>query len=149
MFGRDQNLIPVNAAGSAVPLPITSAALPVYFARGRPADFDGGFLQADWLVYPWMMVIMRYDSVNSSADYLNGLANLQSAANFYNPAHVTRNRYTPGVQFLIHANIKASFEYQIRPQQQIASGINPLTGATAILAPFRVNTAVAGLEFVY
>ena len=28
-----------------------------------------------------------------------------------------RNRFTPGIQFLIHANIKTSFEYQIRPKQ--------------------------------
>jgi hypothetical protein len=49
------------------------------------------------------------------------------------------------VQLLIHANIKASFEYQIRPQQVVydpASG-KPLTN------PFRTNSAVAGLEFVY
>ncbi len=30
------------------------------------------------------------------------------------PFSSTRNRITPGVQFLIHANIKASFEYQFR-----------------------------------
>jgi hypothetical protein len=94
-----------------------------------------------------MMLIMRYDAVNSPEDFLNGQALI--ASNFFAPAHITRNRYTPGVQFLIRANIKASFEYQIRPQEQIIGGVNPLTGATVNVTPFRVNTAVAGLEFVY
>jgi hypothetical protein len=105
-------------------------------------------LQADWLAYPWMMLIMRYDAVNSHADFVNGLASL-ATTNFFGPVHTTRNRYTPGVQFLIHANIKTSFEYQIRPPQQIAAGIDPLTGAPVTIRSFRVNTAVAGLEFVY
>jgi len=50
-----------------------------------------------------------------------------------------------GAQFLIHANSKTSFEYQIQPQQIVYSpGTNiPLTNA------FRMNSAVAGLEFVY
>jgi len=71
------------------------------------------------------------------------------ASNFFGPSHITRNRYTPGVQFLIHANIKASFEYQVRPEQQIINGVNPITGVPVTIRPFRVNTAVAGLEFVY
>jgi len=69
--------------------------------------------------------------------------------NFFGPAQHTRNRFTPGVQFLIHANIKASFEYQIRPRQQIAAGTNPINGLPVTIAPFRTNTATAGLEFVY
>ena len=61
----------------------------------------------------------------------------------------TRNRFTPGVQFLIHANIKASFEYQFRPSQSVVIATNPLTGLPVALNPFHTNTAVAGLEFVY
>jgi hypothetical protein len=86
--------------------------------------------------------------VNSSADYQNGLISAGGTP-YFGPAHVTRNRVTPGVQFLIHANIKASFEYQIRPQQQISAGVNPISGSPALVSPFRTNTAVAGLEFVY
>jgi hypothetical protein len=97
---------------------------------------------------PWMMLILRYDGVNSWADFANGQESLPSA-NFFGPAHHTRNRVTPGVQFLIHANIKASFEYQFRPQQWVAAGINPVTGLPVIITPFRTNTATAGLEFVY
>jgi hypothetical protein len=48
-------------------------------------------------------------------------------------------------QFLIYANIKTSFEYQIQPLQIVYSpGTNiPLTNALCM------NSAVAGLEFVY
>jgi len=149
MHGRDQNLLPVDATGAVVSLPITGVTTARGFIRGTPATFSGGFLQADWLAYPWMMLIMRYDAVNSRADLINGLASL-SSANFFGPARTTRNRFTPGVQFLIHANIKTSFEYQIRPPQNIAAGIDPLTGTPVMtLKSFRVNTAVAGLEFVY
>ncbi len=150
MYGRDHNLLPVTTAGAAVPLPFdpTAGILPSAFVHGHPATFGGGFLQADLLAYPWMMLIMRYDAVNSQPDFINGLAGITGTP-FFAPAHATRNRFTPGVQFLIHANIKASFEYQIRPQQQILTGVDPLTGTTVIFKPFRVNTAVAGLEFVY
>ena len=60
----------------------------------------------------------------------------------------SRNRFTPGVQFLIHANIKLSFEYQIRPQQFVTLGSLP-NGNPLAMNPFRVNTALTALEFVY
>ncbi|MGZ4814775.1 MAG: hypothetical protein ACXVZV_05180 [Terriglobales bacterium] len=142
MYGRDHNLVPVDDAGT--PFPTT----PVAFVHGVPATFSGGFLQADYLAYPWLMLIMRYDGVNSSSDYINGLAGNISSP-FFGPISNTRNRFTPGVQFLIHANIKTSFEYQIRPKQQIANGIDPLTGAPVTIPPFRTNAAVVALEYVY
>jgi len=52
------------------------------------------------------------------------------------------------VQFLIHANIKASFEYQIRPRQFATLASLP-SGAQVATNPFRVNTALFALEFVY
>jgi hypothetical protein len=94
------------------------------------------------------MAIMRWDAVNSQADKLNGLAGSVDTP-FVLPFHQTRNRFTPGVQFLIHANIKASFEYQIRPQQYVTVITNPITGLPAASQPFRTNTAVVNLEFVY
>ena len=51
---------------------------------------------------------------------------------------------TPGVQFLIHANIKASFEYAIRPRQALTYNANGQA-----VSPFRTNTATGALEFVY
>ena len=144
MYGRDHNLVPVDAGGALFP---TTTPI-VGFVRGSPSTFTGGFLQADYLILPWTMLIMRYDAVNSHADFVNGLANATFTP-FFGPVSATRNRFTPGVQFLIHANIKASFEYQIRPRQQIIGPVNPVTGAAVPISPFRVNTATAGLEWVY
>ena len=124
MYGHDKDLL-LNPTGTA-------------FVTGAPAHFNGGFLEADYLALPWVMAIMRYDRVQSQADFLLG----EGAPNFFGAASSTRNRVTPGVQFLIHANIKASFEYQVRPEQ---------TGTDANGNPFkqRTNQAVAGLEWVY
>ncbi len=137
--GRDHNLIPL------IP---TNFTLPVGFIGSNPVKFSGGFVEADYLAYPWLMAIMRWDEVNSSADQINGIgadAGNPPPAPFLSPFHSARHRFTPGIQFLIHANIKASFEYQIRPQQVVyAIGTGkPLT------SPFRTNSAVAGLEWVY
>lgn len=139
LYGRDRNLIPF------IPGTFT---LPVGFIGIHPVKYSGGFLEADYLVLPWMMTILRWDNVNSHWDYLNGIGADASApppAPFLSPFHANRNRITPGIQFLIHANIKTSFEYQIRPQQIVYA---PGT-TTAITSPFRTNSAVAGLEFVY
>jgi hypothetical protein len=138
MYGRDHNLLPVDSEGALLPLPLATGTVISGFMNGVPATFSGGFMQADYMVYPWMMVIMRWDSVHSTADLLNG------ATNYPFPFNTTRNRFTPGAQFLIHANIKASFEYQIRPQQSVTVGANGLP-----VQPFRTNAVTAGLEFVY
>jgi hypothetical protein len=123
MYGHDRSQVCCNDAGDAL-------------IAAPSAHFNGGFLEADYLALPWLMTIMRYDRVQSTADFLTG-------NNFFSPASATRNRVTPGVQFLIHANIKASFEYQIRPKQ---AGTD--TNGNAV-APQRTNQAVAGLEWVY
>ena len=93
------------------------------------------------------MAIMRWDQVNSSADRINGLA-FATNTPYFAPYNSSRDRFTPGVQFLIRANIKASFEYQIRPQQFVTLGSLP-NGNPVASNPFRVNTAVIALEFVY
>jgi hypothetical protein len=143
MYGRDHNLIPIDASGAPFP-----SAAPVGFIHGAPATFGGGFVEADYLAVPWVMLIMRWDAVNSTADRINGLASLPDTP-FFGPVKSTRSRITPGVQFLVRANIKAAFEYQIRPRQQIVAGINPLTLEPITIPPFRVNTATADLEFVF
>jgi hypothetical protein len=115
--------------------------------RGRRHE-NGGFLEADYLVYPWLMTIVRWDEVKSTSDYLNAIGadlNNPPPSPFFGAYRSTRNHFTPGVQFLIHANIKASFEYQIRPQQIVY-----VPGTTTMLSnPFRTNSAVTGLEWVY
>lgn len=149
MYGHDTNQLPVDVTGSLVILPITSTSpAPVGFVHGSPASFSGGFIQADYMPYPWLMAIMRWDAVNSGPDRINGLG-LSTSTPFVVPFASTRNRFTPGVQFLIHANIKASFEYQIRPQQFVTVVTNPITGLPVAIQPFRTNTGVAALEWVF
>lgn len=149
MYGHDTNQLPVDITGTLIPLPITSSSpLPVSFVHGTPASFSGGFVQADYLVLPWFMTIMRWDAVNSGADRINALA-FNTSTPFVLGQRSTRNRFTPGVQFLIHANIKASFEYQFRPQQTVTVITNPITGLPVAVQPFRTNTAVAALEWVF
>ena len=149
MYGHDNNLLPVDKNGVLIPLPIGSTStLPVGFVSSVPAKFNGGFLEADYLVLPWIMAIGRWDGVHSSADRINGLM-LASNTPFFGPLNSERNRFSPGIQFLIHPNIKASFEYQFRPKQYVSTLTNPVTGQTQALNPFRVNTALVALEFVY
>jgi hypothetical protein len=136
---HDHNLVPVTAPGAAG---VTG------FTPGAAATFSGGFVEADYLALPWVMTIMRWDQVKSSADRINFIQydpNAPPASSFFSPYAATRNRYTPGAQFLIHANIKASLEYQIMPQQIV---YNPATGQV-ITGPFRTNAVIVGLEFVY
>ena len=114
MYGHDTNLIPN----------VTSLALD----HGTPVTFTGGFVQAEYWFYPWLIGIMRYDAVNSPTDYLNGLS-------LYN----TRNRFSPGVQFLVRANIKLVFEYEHRWQQLIGN-----SGQS-----FRPNGMVGGIDYSF
>jgi len=126
MYGHDNDLL-VNSANTG-------------FSSGVPGKFNGGFLEADYLALPWVMTILRYDRVQSVADF----SNQAGSPNYFSPVGTTRNRFTPGVQFLLHANIKASFEYQVRPQQAVT-----YTNNGQAVNPFRTNTATGALEFVY
>jgi hypothetical protein len=154
MYGHDSNLLPIDASGNLINLQNPGEAVPVGFIRSTPATFSGGFADVEWLAYPWMMVLMRYDAVNSYADRVNGLIRNDdgsgfTGAPFNGPFSSTRNRFTPGVQVLIHANIKALMEYQFRPSQSVVVATNPLTGLPVALNPFHTNTLVFGLDFVY
>ena len=149
MYGRDQNLLPLDNAGDLIPLPLSGTApLPVSFIKSVPATFDGGFVQADFMIHPWVMAIMRWDAVNSTADRINGLA-LSQGTPFFAPLHSMRNRFTPGIQFLIHPNIKLAFEYQFRPEQTTVIETDAASGNPVAVNPFRVNTALFDLEFVF
>ncbi len=148
MFAHDKNLLPVDANGNVILLPLSSTGpFPTRFVSSVPAKFNGGFVQADYLALPWVMLIMRWDGVHSGADRINGFA-LASGTPYFAPLRSTRNRFTPGAQFLIHPNIKASFEYQFQPQQSIDIATTS-TNQQLAQNPFRVNTAIFGLEFVY
>jgi hypothetical protein len=151
MYGHDYNLLPIDADGNLIPLQSLSEAVPVGFIHSTPATFAGGFADVEWLAYPWMYVMFRYDGVNSTSDRINGLSTNPSftGAPFNGPFGSTRNRFTPAVQFLIHPNIKASFEYQFRPSQTVVIATNPLTGLPVALNPFHTNTLVLGMTFAY
>lgn len=114
MYGRDQNLIPDPTTGLAL--------------HGTPVTFNGGFAEAQFWFYPWLIGIMRYDGVNSATDLQNGASRFQ-----------TRNRFSPGLQILVRGNVKALFEYQYRWQQP--------TGIENVF--FRPNGFLAGIDYVF
>ena len=148
MLGHDDNLLPVDSSGNLIPLPLSSTSpAALSLVKGIPATFSGGFVQADYLVKPWIMLIARWDQVNSTADRINGLAAATNTS-YFAPYNSTRDRYTPGVQFLVHPNIKLSFEYQIRPRQSV-TGATLTNGNPVAANPFRVNTGLVALEFIY
>ncbi len=144
MYGHDSNMLPVDSTGALIPLPLTStSATAASFVSGVPATFSGGFVEADYLVRPWIMTIMRWDQVNSSADRINGLT-FATNTPFFAPYDTSRNRFTPGIQFLIRPNIKASFEYQIRPRQfvTLASSANgALVGDESVPGEYGAGSA--------
>jgi len=149
MYGHDYNLLPIDATGALVPLPVGDTT-PVGFVHGSPTTFSGGFVDVEWLAYPWMYVMFRYDAVNSNSDYHNALVpGGYTGSPFNGASSVTRNRFTPAVQFLIHPNIKAVAEYQIRPSQSVEFATNPITGLPMAINSFHANTLVLGFEFVY
>jgi hypothetical protein len=54
-------------------LPISDTGpLPVKFVTRVPAKFSG-FVQTDFLVLPWVMMIMRWDGVNSATNLQQNL----------------------------------------------------------------------------
>jgi hypothetical protein len=149
MYGHDYNLLPVALDGSLVPLPVSDASA-VGFVHGSPTTFSGGFADVEWLAYPWMYLMFRYDAVNSNSDYHNALVpGGFTGSPFNGAASVTRNRFTPAAQFLIHPNIKFDAEYQIRPSQSVTFVTNPFNGLPIATNSFHTNTLVLGFEFAY
>jgi len=147
MYGHDYNLLPVDTNGDPITL---SGNTPVGFVRGSPATFSGGFADVEWLAYPWLYVMFRWDAVNSQSDYHNALVPGGFVDSPFNGASsATRNRFTPAVQFLIHPNIKAVAEYQIRPSQSVEFALNPITGLPVAINSFHANTLVLGIDFSY
>ncbi len=114
MRGHDRNLIPNTDIG--------------LFELGQPVTFTGGFVEAETWFFPWLVGIMRYDGVNSYADYLNGVSRLR-----------TRNRFSPGLQVLLRSNIKVVYEYQ-RSWQRSA-------GDEGVF--YRPNGFVTGIDYVF
>jgi hypothetical protein len=121
MFGHDDNHI------------VTPGAPPTI--AGAPAvKFSGGFAGANYWFYPWLIGTFHYDAVNSHTDFLNG-----APASQYH----TRNRFSPGFQVLVRANIKVVGEYQYTFGQPYT---DPVTGNALF---FRPNTFQTGIDYVF
>jgi hypothetical protein len=114
MYGHDANHLIDTDAGT--------------IASTRAVTFSGGFVGSNYWIYPWMIATMRYDFVNSPTDFLNDISR-----------HNTRNRFSPGVQLLLRANIKVVTEYQRHWEQPIPETPNF----------FRPNTFVTGIDYVF
>jgi hypothetical protein len=116
MYGHDTNVVP------------NSQVDPTSFVRAAPITFTGGFFETEYWAYPWLIGLMRYDFVNSPTDFQAGISR-----------NDTRNRFSPGIQLLVRANIKVEFEYQRRFEQ-------PIPGSTQF---FRPNGFSLGTDFLF
>lgn len=109
-----------------------------FLATGAVAPavrFSGGFAGANYWFYPWLIGTFHYDAVNSAADFANGTPASQ---------HQTRNRFSPGFQVLVRANIKVVGEYQYTFGQPYLDPANPLNTLF-----FRPNTFQTGIDYVF
>ena len=121
MFGHDDNHV-------------VTPGMPPTLAGAPAVKFSGGFAGANYWFYPWLIGTFHYDAVNSYADFINGAPASE---------HQTRNRFSPGFQVLVRANIKVVGEYQYtfgRPYT------DPVTGNTLF---FRPNTFQTGIDYVF
>jgi hypothetical protein len=116
MYGHDTNLVP-NATNTG-------------FDPGPSVSFTGGFVQSEYWLYPWLIGIMRYDFVNSPTDFRGGIVPTLST---------TRNRFSPGFQMLVRANIKVGFEYHRLWEQPVPD----------TQKPFRPNGFKTGIDLVF
>jgi hypothetical protein len=98
------------------------------FVDATPVTYSGGFIEAEYWMYPWLIGMMRYDAVNSPTDRLNGVSR-----------HDTRNIYSPALQALVRPNIKLELQYTFNYEQ-------PVPGSTSY---YRPNQLLTGIDFVY
>jgi hypothetical protein len=113
MRGHDDNLQINTAQTGYLPAPAVT--------------YTGGFVESEYWIHPWLIGILRYDVVNSPADFVNGLSE-----------SVTRNRFGPGLQVLFRSNIKGVFELQHNYGR-------PVTGTPLFFHPISL---VIGVDFV-
>jgi len=117
LHGHDQNHV-VNGAGTG-------------FQSTTPVTFSGGFAGANYWIHPWVIAYMRYDFVNSPTDFLNGVSQ-------YN----TRNRFSPGLQVLLRANMKIIGEYDHQWGQ-------PFVNTAGTTQFFHPNMFITGIDYVF
>lgn len=98
------------------------------FVSATPVTFSGGFLEAEYWFYPWLIGEMRYDGVNSPTDRLNGISRYD-----------TRSNYSPGLQILARPNIKVEMQYSLNYEQ-------PVPGTNTF---YRANEFLSGIDFAF
>lgn len=98
------------------------------FISATPVTYSGGFLEAEYWLYPWLIAEMRYDGVNSATDRLNGISRYD-----------TRSTYSPALQVLVRPNIKLEMQYSFNYQQ-------PVPGNNQF---YRANQLLSGADFVF
>jgi hypothetical protein len=98
------------------------------FISVKPVTFSGGFLEAEYWLYPWLIAEMRYDGVNSPTDRLNGVSRYD-----------TRSSYSPALQILVRPNIKLEAQYTFNYEQPIPTTSNF----------YRANQLLTGADFVF
>lgn len=103
------------------------------FTGVHPVTYTGGFVAGNYWVYPWLIATMRYDFVNSPSDFANGISE-----------HRTRNRFSPGFQILVRANIKIAGEYQYHWGQPYPDPNNPGNNLF-----YRPSAFVTGIDYVF
>ncbi|HUC54923.1 MAG TPA: hypothetical protein VMR90_12805 [Candidatus Cybelea sp.] len=113
---------------------LVTGGTPPTIAAAPAVKFSGGFAGANYWFYPWLIGTFHYDAVNSHADFVNSSLPL----NYH-----TRNRFSPGFQILVRANIKVVGEYQYTYGRPYT---DPLTGNTLY---FRPNTFQTGIDYVF
>jgi hypothetical protein len=106
---------------------------PPTLTKAHPVTYTGGFVAGNYWIYPWLIATMRYDFVNSPSDFANGVSQYQ-----------TRNRFSPGFQILVRANIKLTGEYQYHWAQPYP---NPNDAAANLF--FRPSTFVTGIDYSF
>ena len=114
MHGHDTNK-GVNADGTG-------------FVNVTPVTYSGGFLEAEYWFYPWMIATVKYDGVNSPTDRINGVSR-----------HDTRSTFTPSLHFLVRPNIKLEEQFIYNFEQPVAD-----TGKF-----YRANQFLSGVDFLF
>jgi hypothetical protein len=121
MVGHDDNHLVVTDEGTGTQTLFKAPAI----------TYTGGFVGANYWFYPWLIGTMRYDFVNSPTDFFNGVSKDR-----------TRNRFSPGFQILVRANIKIVGEYSYTWQA-------PITNVNDNTIFYRPNSFLAGIDYVF
>jgi hypothetical protein len=121
MVGHDNNHVVVTDTEAGTQTLLKAPAI----------TYTGGFVGGNYWFYPWLIGTMRYDFVNSPTDFFNGVSKDR-----------TRNRFSPGFQILVRANIKVVGEYSRTWQL-------PVTDVNGNTLFYRPNTFLTGIDYAF